>query len=83
MWALQAWGELALGLAAPRAVHAAGNDYGNQTLAWDVVRVSFYYFTVKICACFACLFLKGGGSCFGFLLLSQYAHNTVMVRFCV
>ncbi|CAN0241186.1 unnamed protein product, partial [Ectocarpus fasciculatus] len=20
------------------AVHAAGNDYGNQTLAWDVVR---------------------------------------------
>jgi len=40
MWALQAWGELALGLAAPRAVHhssAAGNDYGNQTLAWDVV----------------------------------------------
>ncbi len=38
MWALQAWGELALGLAAPRAVHhSAGNDYGNQTLAWDVV----------------------------------------------
>lgn len=40
MWALQAWGELALGLAAPRAVHAAGNDYGNQTLAWDVVRMT-------------------------------------------
>lgn len=38
MWALQAWGELALGLAAPRAAHAAGNDYGNQALAWDVVR---------------------------------------------
>lgn len=38
MWALQAWGELALGLAAPRAAHhSAGNDYGNQTLAWDVV----------------------------------------------
>lgn len=37
MWALQAWGELALGLAAPRAAHAAGNDYGNQALAWDVV----------------------------------------------
>lgn len=38
MWALQAWGELALGLAAPRAAHAAGHDYGNQALAWDVVR---------------------------------------------
>lgn len=44
MWALQAWGELALGLAAPRAVHAAGNDYGNQTLAWDVVSVSVLRF---------------------------------------
>lgn len=40
MWALQAWGELALGLAAPRAVHAVGNDYGNQTLAWDVVSMT-------------------------------------------
>lgn len=40
MWALQAWGELALGLAAPRAVHAAGNDYSNQALAWDVVSVA-------------------------------------------
>lgn len=38
MWALQAWGELALGLAAPRAANAAGGEYGNQTLAWDVVR---------------------------------------------
>lgn len=37
MWALQAWGELALGLAAPRAAHVVGNDYSNQTLAWDVV----------------------------------------------
>ena len=38
MWALQAWGELALGLAAPRAAHVVGSDYSNQTLAWDVVR---------------------------------------------
>lgn len=38
MWALQAWGELAHGLAAPRAANAAGGEYGNQTLAWDVVR---------------------------------------------
>ncbi|CAN0161237.1 unnamed protein product, partial [Scytosiphon promiscuus] len=39
MWALQAWGELALGLAAPRAAASTGNnDYGNQTIAWDVVR---------------------------------------------
>ena len=38
MWALQTWGELALGLAAPQASHAVGNDYSNQTLCWDLVR---------------------------------------------
>lgn len=38
MWALQAWGELALGLAAPRSAQSASGDYSSQALAWDVVR---------------------------------------------
>lgn len=48
-WALREWGELAVGLAAPRAVRAAGTDYGNWTFALDVVSVVFASTTTSKC----------------------------------
>lgn len=77
MWALQAWGELALGLAAPRAVHAAGNDYGNQTLAWDVVRESFmflfFFFWCYAFSRYFLFFVFWGNMSFLFFVLLVFA----------